>query len=240
MLNKILVIIPTYNESKNISIIISQIFNVNKDYNILVVDDSSPDGTSDIVVEMQKKYKNLHLIVREGKLGLGTAYCRGFIWGLENKYKKIVQIDADLSHNPKDIPRLIDESEFNDLVIGSRYISGINVVNWPLRRLILSYCANIYSKIITGLPIYDSTGGFKCYNSEVLESIDLQNIKSSGYSFQIEMNFLTWVKGFKLKEVPIIFTDRTVGESKMSRKIVIEAVKIVPYLKIKKMLGFIN
>ena len=240
MLKKVLVIIPTYNESKNISIIISEIFNVNKDYNILVVDDSSPDGTSDIVVEMQKKYKNLHLIVRGGKLGLGTAYCKGFIWGLENKYKKIVQIDADLSHNPKDIPRLIDESEFNDLVIGSRYISGINVVNWPLRRLILSYCANIYSKIITGLPIYDSTGGFKCYNSEVLESIDLKNIKSSGYSFQIEMNFLTWVKGYKLKEVPIIFTDRTIGESKMSRKIVIEAVKIVPYLKIKKMLGFIN
>jgi len=237
---KILIIIPTYNECKNIKLIIDKIVAINGNYNILVVDDGSPDGTGELVKNIQKDNPNLYLIEREGKLGLGTAYCNGFIWGLDHDYNKIIQIDADLSHNPLDIPRLIEESEHFDLVIGSRYISGINVVNWPLRRLILSYCANIYSKIITGMPIYDSTGGFKCFNSNVLKSINLEKITSSGYSFQIEMNFFAWIKGFKLKEIPIVFTDRTIGESKMSKKIVIEAIKMVPYLKIKKILGMIK
>jgi len=237
---KILVIIPTYNECKNIKLIIDKIFAINRNYNILVVDDSSPDQTGQLVKDLQKNINNLHLIEREGKLGLGTAYCKGFIWGIEHDYNKIIQIDADLSHNPLDIPRLIEESEHFDLVIGSRYISGINVVNWPLRRLILSYCANIYSRIITGMPIHDSTGGFKCFNLNVLKSINLEKITSSGYSFQIEMNFLAWIKGFKLKEIPIVFTDRTIGESKMSKKIVVEAIKMVPYLKVKKILGMIK
>ena len=237
---KTLIIIPTYNESKNIEIIVDKIFSIDKTYNILIVDDSSPDGTALIVENMRIKFSNLNIIIRKKKQGLGTAYCAGFIWALKNNFNKIVQIDADLSHNPEDIPRLINASDKYDLVIGSRYVKGINVVNWPLRRLFLSYLANIYSKVITGLPIFDSTGGFKCFNSNVLKSIDLNKIKSSGYSFQIEMNFIAWVKGYKIKEIPIIFTDRTVGESKMSNKIVLEAIKVVPLLKIKKILGKIK
>ena len=237
---KTLIIIPTYNESKNIEIIVDKIFSIDKTYNILIVDDSSPDGTALIVENMRIKFSNLNIIIRKNKQGLGTAYCAGFIWALKNNFNKIVQIDADLSHDPADIPRLINASEKNDLVIGSRYVKGINVVNWPLRRLFLSYLANIYSKVITGLPIFDSTGGFKCFNSNVLKSIDLNKIKSSGYSFQIEMNFIAWVKGYKIKEIPIVFTDRTIGESKMSNKIVLEAIKVVPLLKIKKILGKIK
>ena len=161
---KILIIIPTYNESKSINTIIDIIFNIDKEYNILVVDDNSPDKTYDIVENLKRKYSNLYLLKRKGKLGLGTAYCEGFKWAIANKYDKVIQIDADMSHDPNDIPRLIEMSSEYDLVIGSRYKSGINVVNWPLRRLMLSYFANIYSKLITGLPIKDSTAGFKCYN----------------------------------------------------------------------------
>ena len=237
---KVLVIIPTYNEYKNIELIISKIMNVDKNYNILVVDDSSPDKTSELVSDLMKSNSNLHLLKRSGKLGLGTAYCEGFIWALDNNFSKIIQIDADLSHNPKDIPKLISKSEEYDLIIGSRYVDGINVVNWPLRRLILSYCANIYSKLITGLPIFDTTGGFKCFNSSVLKSIDLNKVKSNGYSFQIEMNFLAWLKGFSIYELPIIFCDRTIGESKMSKKIVFEAIKVVPMLRLKKIFGLIK
>jgi len=237
---KILIIIPTYNESKTILDIIRIIFSLNKDYNVLIVDDNSPDLTSNIILKAQKTFSNLHLITRKNKRGLGTAYCAGFQWAIDNNYNKVIQIDADLSHNPKDIPILLKESEFFDLVIGSRYIGSINVVNWPLSRLILSYSANIYSKLITGLPIKDSTGGFKCFNIRVLKSIDFSKIKSNGYSFQIEMNFLSWINKFKIKEIPIVFHDRTVGESKMSNKIIFEAIYMVPLLRIKKLLGIIK
>ena len=237
---KILVIIPTYNESKTIEKIVHRIFTINKNYNILIVDDASPDGTRLIVERMQKENPSLFLLNREKKEGIGTAYCAGFKWAIDKEYEKVVQIDADLSHNPDDISVLIEHSEIYDLVIGSRYKKGINVVNWPLRRLFLSYFANMYSKIITGLPIKDSTGGFKCFNINVLKSIDLDNIKSSGYSFQIEMNFISWVKGYTIEEIPIIFCDRTVGESKMSKKIIIEAVYMVPLLRIKKLFGVIK
>ena len=235
---KILVIIPTYNESKTIEKIVHRIFSINKNYNILIVDDASPDGTRLIVEQMQKENPGLFLLNREKKEGIGTAYCAGFKWAIDKKYEKVIQIDADLSHNPDDIPVLIEHSEKYDLVIGSRYKKGINVVNWPLRRLFLSYFANMYSKIITGLPIKDSTGGFKCFNIDVLKSIDLDNIKSSGYSFQIEMNFRAWIKGFKLVEHPIIFIDRTIGQSKMSRKIMFEAIWMVWRLRIWRIFGW--
>ena len=237
---KILIIIPTYNESETISTIVRKIFKINDSYNILVVDDNSPDGTSLIVSNLQKEFSNLFILNREKKEGLGLAYCAGFKWAIKNNYSKVVQIDADLSHNPQDIPKLLSESNDSDLVIGSRYKSGINVVNWPLRRLFLSYFANIYSKLITGLPVYDSTGGFKCFNINVLKSINLEEIKSSGYSFQIEMNFKAWVKGYRITELPIVFSDRSIGKSKMSKKIIFEAVYMVPLLKIKRILRIIK
>jgi len=237
---KVLIIIPTYNEADTIETIISKIVKINKEYSILIVDDNSPDRTSEIVKKLMFENENIHLLKRKSKNGLGTAYCAGFKWAIKNTYTHVIQIDADMSHNPKDIPRLLEESEKNDLIIGSRYISGINVVNWPLSRLILSYGANIYSKIITGLPIKDSTGGFKCFRIEVLKSINLDIIKSSGYSFQIEMNFISWVKGYKIKEIPIIFIDREVGKSKMSKSIIFEAIYMVPYLRFKKIFGKIK
>ena len=237
---KILVIIPTYNESENIENAISSIKNIDSNYDILIVDDNSPDKTYEIVENLKKTTDNLYILKRKNKSGLGTAYCSGFKWAIENNYRYVVQIDADLSHNPNDIPRLIEEMKSNHLVIGSRYISGINVVNWPLSRLILSYGANIYSKIITGLPIKDSTGGFKCFSIDVLKSIDLDSIKSTGYSFQIEMNFISWIKGFKLCEIPIVFTDRQIGKSKMSKSIIMEAIYMVPLLRIKRLLRIIK
>ena len=239
-MKKVLVIIPTYNESRTIKTIVEKIFFLNREYSILVVDDSSPDGTREIVEKLQLSHSNLFILNRSKKEGLGVAYCSGFKWAIDKGYDKVVQIDADLSHNPNDIPKLLNESSKYDLVIGSRYKSGINVVNWPLSRLFLSYFANVYSRLITGLPIKDSTGGFKCYDIKVLKSIDLNKIKSSGYSFQIEMNFITWCKNFKIIEIPIIFYDRAVGESKMSKKIIFEAIYMVPFLKLKKILGMIK
>jgi len=239
-MKKVLVIIPTYNESRTIKTIVEKIFFINREYSILVVDDSSPDGTREIVEKLQLSHSNLFILNRSKKEGLGVAYCSGFKWAIDKGYDKVVQIDADLSHNPNDIPKLLNESSKYDLVIGSRYKSGINVVNWPLSRLFLSYFANVYSRLITGLPIKDSTGGFKCYDIKVLKSIDLNKIKSSGYSFQIEMNFITWCKNFKIIEIPIIFYDRAVGESKMSKKIIFEAIYMVPFLKLKKILGMIK
>jgi len=231
---KILAISPTYNEKKNISELIERISQLNSEIDILIVDDNSPDGTAEIVKSIQNENKRIHLLERQGKLGLGTAYCSGFQWGLDKGYEIIIQIDADLSHNPKDIIRMLEEIRTFDVIVGSRYINGVNVINWPMRRLLLSYFANLYARLITRVPLRDSTGGYKCFHRKVLESVDLDKINSQGYSFQIEMNFLAWINGFKLKEIPIVFTDRTVGESKMNRGIVIEAVLMVPKLLFKK------
>ena len=235
---KTLVISPTYNERKNIKIFIDTVLNDNPKFDLLIVDDNSPDGTSDKVKELQSEFKNLHLEVREKKLGLGTAYIFGLKWALIREYDRIVQMDADLSHNPKDLAMMVKNLDDNDLVIGSRYINGISVVNWPLRRLMLSYGANTYSRMITGMPIMDGTGGFKAWRSKVLDDIDLDSVRSQGYSFQIEMNFRAWIKGYKLKELPIIFSDRTIGQSKMSKKIVYEAIFMVWRLRIWKIFGW--
>lgn len=232
-----LIISPTYNEGKNISDLIKKLRNAVPNSHILIIDDNSPDGTGELVKEIMTKEPKIFLIEREGKLGLGTAYCTGFKWALEKGYDKIVQIDADLSHNPDDIPKLLEASEKYDLILGSRYKTGVNVVHWPMRRLLLSYFANIYAKILTGLPVKDATGGFKCYRKKVLESIDLNKINSEGYSFQIETTFLAWRKGFSICEIPIIFNDRTVGQSKMTRKIIYEAVWVVLKLRLKRLVG---
>ncbi len=236
---KTLIISPTYNESKNITELVRKVNSINPDYHILVIDDNSPDGTGDLVETLQKQYSNLHLERRPGKAGLGTAYCFGFQWALEKGYDIIVQMDADLSHNPEDVPGLIDGLTQADLVIGSRYVHGVSVVNWPIRRLILSYGANLYTRIITGLPVKDSTGGFKAWKREVLDSIDFKKVHSQGYSFQIEMNFRSWCKGFTIHEHPIIFADRTIGESKMSKHIMIEAIFMVWKLKLRKILNLL-
>jgi dolichol-phosphate mannosyltransferase len=222
-----IVIIPTYNEKENIINIIDAIFKVKDDMDILVVDDNSPDGTSDLVNERKQKDNRVHLISRPGKMGLGTAYCDGFRYCLENGFDAIFEMDADFSHDPKEIPNFLKEIKENDLVIGSRYLTGVNVVNWPLRRLILSYGASFYTRIITGLKIKDPTGGFKCFKAEALRKIDLSQIKSNGYGFQIEMNYRMWKSGAKIKEIPIIFIDRRSGVSKMNKQIIKEAVFMV-------------
>ena len=200
----------------------------------MIVDDNSPDGTAEIVKNIMSKNDHIFLLEREKKLGLGTAYCKGFKWALDRGYDLIIQMDADLSHNPADIIRMMAKAESADLIIGSRYIEGVNVINWPMRRLLLSYFANWYSRFLIRFPIMDSTGGYKCFRRKVLESIDLSNIRSEGYSFQIEINFIAWVKGFRITEIPIVFSDRTIGESKMNKGIVIEAIWMVPKLLMKK------
>ena len=235
---KTLVISPTYNERKNIKLLVDMVLGNYPDFDLLIIDDNSPDGTSEKVKDLQSKYENLYLEIRAKKSGLGTAYIYGFKWALDHNYDRIVQMDADLSHNPKDLPMLVKNLNEYDLVIGSRYIKGISVVNWPLRRLMLSYGANTYSRIITGMPIMDGTGGFKAWKSEVLSDIDLDSVRSQGYSFQIEMNFRAWIKDYKIKEVPIIFSDRTIGQSKMSKKIVYEAIFMVWRLRIWKIFGW--
>ena len=232
---KTLIISPTYNEKKNIQQLVDLVLGENPEFHLLIVDDNSPDGTGDKVKSLQSVYKNLFLETRSKKSGLGTAYIFGFKWALNNKYENIIQMDADLSHNPKDLPRMVKNLKNNDVVIGSRYINGISVVNWPLRRLMLSYGANAYSRIITGMPIMDGTGGFKAWKAKVLSDIDLDSVKSQGYSFQIEMNFRAWVKTYKIKEIPIIFSDRTIGQSKMSKTIVYEAIFMVWRLRIWKL-----
>ena len=231
---KILVISPTYNERKNIKRLVDMVLGENPEFHLLIVDDNSPDGTGGKVEKLQKKYTNLFLETRSKKSGLGTAYIFGFKWALKDNYDYVIQMDADLSHNPKDLSLMVKKLKEYDLVIGSRYIKGISVVNWPLRRLMLSYGANAYSRVVTGMPIMDGTGGFKAWKSNVLASIDLDSVKSQGYSFQIEMNFRAWVKGYKIKEIPIIFSDRTIGQSKMSRTIVYEAIFMVWRLRIWK------
>ncbi len=235
---KTLVISPTYNEGKNIESLVDQVLGPNPDYHLLIVDDNSPDGTAAIVKKLQQTYPNLSLEVRPGKAGLGTAYLFGFKWALERGYEAIVQIDADLSHDPKDVPRLVSELQNYDLIIGSRYVEGVSVVNWPIRRLILSYGANMYSRTVTGMPINDSTGGFKAWRGSLLRKIELNKVKSQGYSFQIEMNFRAWRQNARIKEEPIIFVDRTIGESKMSKAIMYEAIWMVLRLRIWKIFGW--
>lgn len=237
---KVLVIIPTYNEKDNIQKLVRDIHGLDPSIHILVVDDNSPDGTGRIVKQLQQEVKNLFLLERNGKMGLGTAYIAGFKFALQNGYQYIFEMDADYSHDPKEIPYFLEAAEDADIVIGSRYCKGVNVVNWPLSRLVLSIFANKYTRVITGLPLYDSTGGYKCFRREVLEAIDLNEIHSGGYSFQIEMNFKAWKKGFWIKEIPIIFIDRAIGKSKMSKKIVREAVWMVWKLKIRSILGILK
>jgi len=222
-----LVIIPTYNEIENIGQIIPQVLAESKLVDVLVVDDNSPDGTGEFVAKLRKDQPRLHLLKRAGKLGLGTAYIAGFKFALERDYKYIFEMDADFSHNPKEINNFLNAIEKADLVIGSRYIDGVNVVNWPLRRLLLSYFASVYTRIITRLPLMDATGGYKCFRREVLQTINLDAINSGGYSFQIEMSWHVWKEGYRIKEIPITFEDRTVGKSKMSREIINEAVLLV-------------
>ena len=231
-----LVIIPTYNEKENIARIVSKVFSLEDDFDILIIDDNSPDGTASIVKELkQLNNDRLFLIERSGKLGLGTAYIAGFRWALTHHYKYIFEMDADFSHDPNDLQRLratcIDQNA--DLVIGSRYISGINVINWPLKRVLMSYFASMFVRKISGLPIMDTTAGFKCYRHTVLETLDLEKIKMKGYGFQIEMKFKTWEYGFKILEIPIIFTDRREGTSKMSGGIFGEAFYGVIKMKIR-------
>lgn len=235
-----LVIIPTYNEIENIEKLIKNIFSQPVDFEILVVDDSSPDRTWSLVQKLQQEYKDkLHLEIRAGKSGLGKAYLHGFKWALERSYDYIFEMDADFSHNPNDLIRLYNSclKDNYDLCIGSRYITGVNVINWPMKRVLLSWLASKYVKVITGIPIEDTTAGFICYRREVLESINLDNIQFVGYAFQIEMKFKAYKKGFKLKEIPVIFTDRTKGKSKMSGGIIKEAVLGVITLKLKSLFG---
>lgn len=227
-LNDSLVIIPTYNEKENIHLITDAVFSLDKKFDILIVDDNSPDGTAQIVKDLQKgEYKErcLYLLERQGKLGLGTAYIEGFQYAIEKGYNYIFEMDADFSHNPKDLEKLYEVCAVNgaDLAIGSRYVSGVNVVNWPMGRVIMSYFASIYVRFITGMPINDTTAGFVCFKRHVLETINLNNIKFIGYAFQIEMKFTAMKFGFILQEVPIVFTDRTRGKSKMSGSIFKEA-----------------
>lgn len=237
-----LVIIPTYNESENISRLLSHLLGLDEPVDVLVVDDGSPDGTADQVRKLQEKYGDrVHLVERSGKLGLGTAYVMGFNYALERSYKYICEMDADFSHDPEDVPRLIHEVKRGncDVAIGSRYIKGISIINWPLSRLILSYTANLYARLITGLPVHDTTAGFKCIDRKVLEKINLNNIRSNGYSFQIEVHFRAYKAAFTLKEISIIFRERTEGVSKMSKKIVLEAVWMVWILKIRSIFGIL-
>mgnify|MGYP001143227514 FL=1 len=231
-----LIIIPTYNEKENIEKIILKVFSLDVDFDILIVDDGSPDGTANIVKEIQKTYpKKLHIVERTGKLGLGTAYIFGFKWALKNNYDYIFEMDADFSHDPDDLIRLYKacHEEKGDVAIGSRYIKGVNIVNWPMSRLLMSFFASKYVKIITGMPIHDSTAGFKCYKRSVLEKINLEKIQFVGYAFQIEMKFTAWKYGFNVVEVPVIFTDRQEGASKMSGGIFFEAFFGVMQMKIK-------
>ncbi len=233
-----IVIIPTYNEIENIESIVRAVFSLHKPFHILIVDDNSPDKTADRVRELQLEFpERLFLEVRTKKAGLGTAYVHGFKWALSREYEFVFEMDADFSHNPHDLERLYEACHFGgaDLAIGSRYVTGVNVVNWPLSRVLLSYFASVYVRMITGMKIMDATAGFICYSRKVLESINLDNIKFIGYAFQIEMKYRVFVKNFNIQEVPVIFTDRTKGQSKMSGSIIKEAIFGVLSLRIKKL-----
>lgn len=240
-MKKTLIIIPTYNEADNIKKMISRVINLNiPDLAVLIIDDNSPDGTGEIVEKISKTDSRIRLMRRESKLGLGTAYVAGFKYAIEEGFDYIFEMDADFSHNPDEVPKFLQKIDSFDLVIGSRYKVGVNVVNWPLSRLLLSLGANWYTQIITGLPIADCTSGFKCFRRCVLESIDLDEIHSDGYSFQIEMTFKAWKKNFRIHELPIVFTDRVKGNSKMTRKIMREAAGMVWKLRFFSLIGKIK
>lgn len=235
---KKLVIIPTYNEKENVESIIKAVFALEQDFHVLIVDDSSPDGTSQIVEEMRREFPtHLHLLIRKTKDGLGKAYIAGFKWALEYGFEYIFEMDADFSHNPNDLPKLYDAAVNADMSIGSRYCNGVNVVNWPMSRVLLSYFASKYVRFVLGIPVFDTTAGFVCFSRRVLENIGLDQIKMTGYGFQVEMKYRAFRKKFQIAEVPIIFTDRTQGESKMNGGIIKEAVFGVIDLKLKSLFG---
>jgi dolichol-phosphate mannosyltransferase len=229
---KTLIVVPTYNEKDNLSSLLEALTAFPEEIHVLVVDDGSPDGTGDIAAEWCERTPRVHLIRRAGKMGLGSAYITGFRWALERDYERIFEMDADFSHDPKYVPDMLAAAENADLVIGSRYLTGVNVVNWPMSRLLLSWFANKYAKFVSGLPIHDCTAGFKCFRREVLEKIDLDRIAASGYGFQIELHYKAWKKGFRLTEVPIVFVDRRAGTSKMSGQIIREALLLVVRLRL--------
>ena len=238
MSERALVIVPTFNECENIARLIDAVLSQDPRLEVLVVDDGSPDGTGDIVERLEQSNARVHLLRRARKLGLGTAYVTGFRWALERDYAYVHEMDADFSHDPAHLPQFLHAIEGADLVLGSRYRDGkVTVVNWPIARLILSYFANVYARGVTGLPLWDATGGFKCFRRTVLEAIDLSAVHSNGYAFQIEMSFRAWKKGFRIVEIPIVFVDRTEGQSKMSKAIVREAVWMVWRLRLLGMTG---
>ena len=232
-----LIVIPTYNEKENIRDIVEAILGLGLNLDLLIVDDNSPDGTGRIADRLSTQWKAVHVLHREKKSGLGAAYAAGFQYALAHQYDLIFEMDADLSHDPKYIPQFLEKIRSYDLVIGSRYTDGVNVVNWPIKRLLLSYYANVYSRIVTGMPVRDATGGYKCFRRKVLEAIDIDRVSSTGYAFQIEMNFRAWKKGFRIYELPIVFWERRKGVSKMSFKIAKEAIWMVWKLRIGSLFG---
>lgn len=238
MAERALVVIPTYNEATNLPQLVPQVLAQDSRLEVLVVDDASPDGTGQLADGMAQREPRVHVLHREGKLGLGTAYIAGFRWALEQGYDYVFEMDADFSHDPAHLKEFLKAAASADLVLGSRYLGGkVTVVNWPIARLMLSYWANVYARWVTGLRIWDLTGGFKCFRTKVLQAIDLSQVRSNGYAFQIEMSVRAWRKGFKLAEVPIVFVDRTEGQSKMNRRIVREAIWIVPRLRLMAWFG---
>jgi len=238
MADKALVIVPTYNERLNISSLTEAVLAKDSRIEMLIVDDNSPDGTGDLVRQLSQSNPRIHLLRRGSKLGLGTAYLAGFAWALARDYEYIIEMDADFSHDPAHLPQFLEAAQTADFVLGSRYLDGnVTVVNWPMKRLLLSYFANVYARIVTGMQLWDATGGFKCFHRRVLQAIDLTDVRSNGYGFQIEMSFRAFAKGFRGVEIPIVFSDRTHGESKMNKGIVREAVLMVWRLRWWKITG---
>ena len=232
-----IVILPTYNERENVGAMLQRLMDLPYGLHVLVVDDGSPDGTGGIVKEWSAREPRVHLMQRAGKLGLGSAYREGFRWALDRGAEYIFEMDCDFSHDPASLGEFLKHAETHDVVLGSRYLQGVTVVNWPLSRLILSYSANVYSRLVTGLPVKDATGGFKCFRRRALEAVRLDRVKSDGYAFQIEMSFKCWKKGFRIKEIPILFVDRAAGVSKMNRRIILEAVFMVWRLRFADLFG---
>lgn len=236
---KALVVIPTYNELTNIRGLTAEVLRVSPDTHVLIVDDNSPDGTGAVADELAKDTDRVFVMHRSGKMGLGSAYIQGFRYALANGYDYVMEMDADFSHDPGEIPNFLEAAKGSDLVVGSRYVGGVRILNWPIKRLLLSYSASVYTRLITGLKLLDCTSGYKCFRREALEAIDLDKVHSDGYSFQIELNFLCHKKGFRIQEIPIVFTERRHGRSKMNKGIVLEALFVVWLLKIKSILGLL-